>query len=215
MTPPSPPRAALAPLQPPQLAALFDQRIKGSLTAIESLRRQRDVLVSIAQLVIDRLEAGGTLYTAGNGGSASQALHLAEELIGRYRGNRQPLRAVCLNADPTALTCIANDFGFDQVFARQCEALLTPNDVLLVFSTSGKSPNIIKTLEAARSRRASAIGLLGQDGGPARALCDTALIVPADSAVDSAHIQEAHEVAMHLLCEALEISSDNSNQNRV
>ena len=141
------------------------------------------------------------MYTCGNGGSAAQALHLAEELIGRYRSNRPPLRAVCLNADPTALTCIANDFGFDQVFARQCEALLTPGDVLLVFSTSGKSPNLIKALEISRTRGCTAIALLGKDGGECGVLCDQALIVAAD---DSAHVQEAHLVVLHLICEALE-----------
>ena len=189
---------------------MFDQRIGGSVAAIESLREQRSVLVTISQLVIERLKSGGTLYTAGNGGSASQAMHLTEELIGRYRSNRQPLRAMCLNADPTALTCIANDFGFDQVFARQCEALLTAADVLLVFSTSGNSPNIVNALQTARRQNALAIGLLGRGGGNALKLCDYGVVVAgtaqADSAGDSAHIQEAHEVALHLVCEAVELA---------
>jgi D-sedoheptulose 7-phosphate isomerase len=188
------------------LSTLFDQRIEGSLAAIESLRGQLNSLVKIAQVIMTQLKAGGTLYTAGNGGSASQAMHLAEELIGRYRGNRQPLRAVCLNADPTALTCIANDFGFDQVFARQCQALLNPADVLVVFSTSGNSPNILKALEMARKNGASAFGLLGREGGSALQLCDDAVVIQGlpGSAADAAHIQEAHDVALHLICEAIE-----------
>jgi D-sedoheptulose 7-phosphate isomerase len=188
------------------LSGVFEARINGSLAAIDSLRRQREPMIRIAQVIIDRLKAGGTIYTAGNGGSASQALHLAEELIGRYRGNRPPLRAICLNADPTALTCIANDFGFDQVFARQCEALLGATDVLLVFSTSGKSPNIVNALDIARKQRAFTIGFLGRDGGRALPLCDASILIalPADSAGDSAHVQEAHEVALHLICESVE-----------
>ena len=187
------------------LSSLFDQRIQGSLAAIEALRAQLATLARLADAIVNRLQAGGTLYSAGNGGSAAQALHLAEELIGRYRGNRRAYRAVCLNADPTALTCIANDFGFDQVFARQCEALLTPNDVLLVFSTSGNSSNLVAALEIARQRKALGLGLLGRDGGKCLGLCDMAITIGPGSAIsDSAHIQEAHEVAMHLICEAFE-----------
>lgn len=200
---------------------MFEQRISGSIAAIESLRGQRDVLSRIAQRVIECLSRGGTVYTAGNGGSAAQALHLAEELIGRYRSNRPALRAICLNADPTALTCIANDFGFDQIFARQCEALITPNDVLIVLSTSGQSPNIIRALETTRRQAGSTIGLLGRNGGAARALCDLALVIgnlepnsSMDFATDSAHIQDAHQVALHLICEAAEATFNHQKQNQ-
>src|SRR5688572_852540 len=148
-------------MKPTKTVELFARRIDASLAAIASLRGQLDKVAAIAELIVEKLAGGGTIYTAGNGGSAAQALHLAEELIGRYRRDRPPLRAVCLNADPTALTCIGNDFGFDQVFGRQCEALLTPNDVLLVFSTSGKSPNIVQALETARRRQCTTVGLLG------------------------------------------------------
>ena len=150
-------------------------RVDGSLAAIGTLRDDVPVVAALIELIIGRLEAGGTLYTAGNGGSAAQALHLAEELIGRYRSDRPPQRAVCLNADPTALTCIANDYGYEEVFARQCTALL--------------------------------IGLLGNSGGRCAALCDRALIVPS---ADSAHIQEAHQVVLHLICEGLEERIANS-----
>ena len=182
---------------------LFIQRLEGSLVAIASLRAQLGELAKIAERIIQRIHAGGTLYTAGNGGSAAQALHLAEELIGRYRSNRPPLPAVCLSADATALTCIANDFGFDQVFARQCEALITDRDVLIVFSTSGQSPNIVNALHAAKSRGAVTIGLLGKGGGACVALCDHSITIAAPC-TDSAQIQEAHQVILHLICEALE-----------
>lgn len=186
---------------------LFAKRLEGSLSAIGSLREHLEDLASIAELIVTVLQKRGTLYTAGNGGSAAQAMHLTEELIGRYRGNRAPLRAICLNADPAALTCIANDFGFDHIFSRQCQALLTPRDVLLVMSTSGASPNIISALKMARSIGATTVGLLGRDGGACRALCDRAIVIAAAASNgDSAHIQETHEVALHLICETVEQS---------
>ena len=103
---------------------LLTARLDGSIRSLESLRTMLPDVLRVGNTLLERLEAGGVLYTAGNGGSAAQALHLAEELIGRYRSDRQPLPAICLNADPTALTCIANDFGYDSIFARQCKALL-------------------------------------------------------------------------------------------
>lgn len=182
-------------------AEMMRTRLEGSLSTVTSLRSLLPEIAAATDALIDRLKRGGTIYTAGNGGSAAQALHLAEELIGRYRGNRRALRAACLNADPTALTCIANDFGFERVFARQCEALLTADDALVVLSTSGKSQNIIQALEVAASRGSLAVGLLGKDGGSSSRLCQHAVVVPG---ADSAFIQDAHQVAIHLICEAIE-----------
>jgi D-sedoheptulose 7-phosphate isomerase len=176
-------------------------RIEGSLAAIGFLRDELQTIDRICEVIAASLADGGTIYTAGNGGSAAQALHLAEELIGRYRSNRPALRSICLNADPTVLTCIANDFGYEEVFARQCEALLRPNDVLIVLSTSGNSENIVRALRTAASKRSTCIGLLGKTGGHCLALTDYALVVPGG---DSAHVQEAHQVIIHLICETLE-----------
>jgi D-sedoheptulose 7-phosphate isomerase len=176
-------------------------RIEQSARAVAALSKQAAVIERQGQALRECFSRGGTLYTCGNGGSAAQALHLAEELIGRYRADRPPYRAMCLNADPTALTCIANDFGFEQVFARQCNALLRKGDVLVVMSTSGASANLIEALKAARQAGAATIGLLGRDGGACRALCDELLVIPGS---DSAHTQEAHLIAIHLLCELLE-----------
>ncbi|MHC4414739.1 MAG: D-sedoheptulose-7-phosphate isomerase [Planctomycetota bacterium] len=181
--------------------SLITTRLKGSLEAIAALREQADRIRDLSDAVADRLRAGGILYTAGNGGSAAQAIHLTEELIGRYRGDRPPQPAVCLNADASVITCIANDYGYDQVFARQCTSLVSQRDVLLVLSTSGESQNVVEALRVARSRGAVTIGLLGNDGGRCAPLCDHVLIVPSD---DSAHIQEAHQVAIHLICEVVE-----------
>ena len=179
------------------------QRIDGSIQAIGALRDHITDVCSIVEAITLILNGDGTLYTCGNGGSAAQALHLAEELIGRYRNDRAPHRAVCLNADPTALTCIANDYGYENVFSRQCDALLNDHDALLVLTTSGNSPNIINALKIARRKNTTTIGLLGNDGGASGELCDHSLIVPV---TDSAHIQEAHQVMIHLICEALEES---------
>lgn len=190
-----------------RLQSLFSERLEGSLAVIGFLRDSLPQLEAISEFVVDAARHGRTIYTAGNGGSAAQALHLAEELIGRYRSSRPPCRAVCLNADPTALTCIANDFGFEHVFARQCEALLSPDDLLIVLSTSGNSPNIIEALRVAADREATTIGLLGKDGGQCLKLCEHTVVVPGG---DSAHVQEAHQVAIHLICEAVEQATASS-----
>lgn len=182
---------------------LISKRIDGSIAAVSSLRGMVEQIAKAADAVRNVLAAGGTVYTCGNGGSAAQALHLAEELIGRYRSNRKALRAVCMNADPTALTCIANDFGFENVFSRQCEALLKERDLLVVFSTSGNSVNVVNALKVARTKKANTMGLLGGDGGLCKSLCDHALVI-AQPGKDSAFIQEAHEVILHVLCETLE-----------
>ncbi|MEE8154749.1 MAG: SIS domain-containing protein [Phycisphaerales bacterium] len=181
--------------------AQIDERLAGSLAAIGSLRDQIGQITEITAEVYDCLHSGGTLYTAGNGGSAAQALHLAQELIGRYRGDRPAQRAICLNADTTALTCIANDYGYEYVFSRQVEALVKPVDILLVLSTSGASRNIVNALQTVQQRGAATIGLLGGDGGACCELCDHAVVVPGN---DSAHIQEAHQVVVHLICEVIE-----------
>ncbi len=181
--------------------ARINLRIDGSLAAIGSLRDQIGQITEITAEVYDCLHSGGTLYTAGNGGSAAQALHLAQELIGRYRDDRPAQRAICLNADPTALTCIGNDYGYEHVFSRQVEALVKPVDILLVLTTSGDSRNIVNALQTVRQRGAATIGLLGGDGGACRELCDHAVVVPGN---DSAHIQEAHQVVIHLICEVIE-----------
>ncbi len=180
---------------------LILQRVEGALAAVGSIRDNLETIEKMGQTIVERLRAGGVMYTAGNGGSAAEALHLAEEFIGRYRSNRPPLRAVCLNADPTALTCIANDFGFEEVFARQIRALGSRGDIVVAFSTSGRSRNILRLLEEAGLRGCVRIALLGSSGGAARELCEHALIVPSD---DSAHVQEAHQVVLHLFCELLE-----------
>lgn len=154
-----------------------------------------------ASLIADALLAGRTLFTCGNGGSAADAMHLAEELIGRYRGNRRPLPAVCLNSDVGAITCIANDFGYEVVFSRQLAGLAKPGDILVAFSTSGGSQNILNALSAARLCGVVSIALLGKGGGAAREQADHAIVVPSES---SARIQEVHGLILHAICEEVE-----------
>ena len=147
------------------------------------------------------LERGRTVYWCGNGGSASDSQHLAAELVGRYREDRQPLRSVALNTDTSVLTCIGNDFGFDEVFSRQVKALGRPGDVLVVISTSGNSPNILSAIEVASSLEMATVGLLGRDGGLAMPMVDEAIVIPSDS---TARIQECHILIGHILCELIE-----------
>lgn len=146
-------------------------------------------------------QGGHTLFTCGNGGSATDAMHLAEELTGRYKDNRRALPALCLNGDASALTCIANDFGYEAVFARQIEAFGKPGDVLVAFSTSGHSPNVLRALAAARESRLTTILVGGKDGGRAAGNSDFAIIVPSDS---TARIQEVHTFILHQWLEQIE-----------
>jgi D-sedoheptulose 7-phosphate isomerase len=182
-------------------AATIERRLAQGRVALEALAGLAPRLPAAIQLVIATLQSGGTVFTCGNGGSAAEALHLAEELTGRYQSNRAAQRAVCLCADSTALTCIANDFGFEQIFARQLEALARPGDLLVAFSTSGKSPNLLRALETARRLGVSTLGLLGRGGGAALAHCTHALVV---EGTDGAATQEAHQMILHILCESCE-----------
>lgn len=182
-------------------AHAINAKLERSAQVIASLRTLSDSLEAACTTVRACLRNGGRVYSCGNGGSAAQAMHLTEEIVGRYKANRAPFPALCLNADPTALTCIANDYGYDAVFSRQVEAFIAEGDVLIVLTTSGNSPNVLTALRTAREKKATTIGLLGKGGGPAAALCDLPLVV---SASETEHIQEAHQVIIHLMLEAVE-----------
>ena len=145
--------------------------------------------------------AGGRLYTFGNGGSAADAQHLAAELMGRYRRARRPLPAVALTVDPSVVTCIANDYAYEDVFARQVEALAGPADVVVGFSTGGASENVVRGLAAARAAGAITVLFAGRDGGPAAQHADHALIVPSAT---TARIQEMHLLLLHVLSEGVD-----------
>lgn len=149
----------------------------------------------------DALKAGGKILACGNGGSASDAIHIAGEIVGRFQKERRAYAAIALNADLAVMTAVANDYDFDEVFARQVEGLMTAGDVLLGLSTSGNSANVIKAFEKAKEIGGTTILLSGKTGGKLRSMADIAIIVPSDV---TAHIQEAHECIYHIFCGLIE-----------
>jgi phosphoheptose isomerase len=149
----------------------------------------------------DRLLAGGRLLAVGNGGSAAHASHLTSELVGRYRADRRPLAALALCAETSALTAIANDWRYEEIFARQVHAFGQEGDVLIAFSTSGRSPNVLAAAEAAREVGVVSWALTGAGPNPLLGAVDDALPVPSPS---TATVQEVHQVLIHLLCECVD-----------
>ena len=195
------PAAAAARGMPFDAGALFAHNLRQHRAVFDALDRLRDDVAAAAAVMAQVLERGGRLFFFGNGGSASDSEHLAAELSGRLRRERRPLAAQSLAADSAALSAIANDYGYAEVFARQLQALGRPGDAAIGISTSGASPNVLRGFEAARARGMTCIGLLGRDGGPARALADCAVVVPHE---DSARIQEAHIFIGHTWCGQIE-----------
>lgn len=156
---------------------------------------------AVGELLCATFARGGFVYTLGNGGSAADAQHLSGELIGRYRRERRPLPAVTLSTDATVMTCIANDYSYADVFARQVRALARPGDVVIGFTTSGKSPNVVSALAAAREAGAVTVLFGGGDGGPAKELADHALLVPSSQ---TPRIQEMHTLMLHAISELVD-----------
>ena len=155
----------------------------------------------IAETIIAALRAGNKLLIAGNGGSAADAQHIAAEIVGRYRKERPAYAAVALTTDTSALTAIANDYGFEHVFARQVEGLGARGDVLLAISTSGRSPSILNALREARKRGLVTVGFTGTKGLAMGELCDELLVAPSD---DTPLIQQIHLATAHGICETIE-----------
>ncbi|MEY5020146.1 MAG: hypothetical protein RLZ22_1234 [Verrucomicrobiota bacterium] len=172
--------------------------LRAALQASESLAPQVE---SAGQAILQSLKNGGKLLTCGNGGSAADAMHLAEELIGRYSRDRRALPAICLNADPTAITCICNDYGYEKVFSRGIEALGKADDVFVGFTTSGNSANVLAAFAAAKNLGITTILLAGKDGGKARGICDHEIIVPSQS---TSRIQEIHTLVLHQWLEVID-----------
>lgn len=182
-------------------SSIVQQQYSELIQAVADARSGLTEVERCAQLIADVLQKGGKVLTAGNGGSAADALHLSEELVGRYKNNRRALPAIALAADGTALTCIGNDFGFDQIFARQVEALGTSGDVLVLFTSSGNSQNLILALEMAKNRGVRTVAFLGRGGGKLKGLADAEWIVPSSN---GARVQELHGWALHVILEVVE-----------
>jgi D-sedoheptulose 7-phosphate isomerase len=179
----------------------FEVQLENHLEAVSGLRELFPALERVSTEICERLAAGATIYTFGNGGSAADAQHLAAELIGRYLRLRRPLPAVALTTDSSVTTCIANDYSFQELFARQITALVRAGDVVIAFSTSGKSPNVVAGLEAARAAGALTVLLTGSHGSVGPDVVDHLLQVPS---TETARIQEGHLTLLHLLSERLD-----------
>jgi D-sedoheptulose 7-phosphate isomerase len=190
----------LSPDSSDPIAAHFER----SRDAMQRATQDAALLASahaIALAIIDALLAGNKLLLIGNGGSAADAQHIAAEFVGRYKQERGAYAAIALTTDTSALTAIANDYGFEQVFARQVEGIGRHGDVLMALSTSGRSPNILAALRTARQRGLVTIGFTGTGGVTLSALCDHLLMSPSD---DTAVIQQIHLTAAHAICDAVE-----------
>ena len=181
------------------------ERLRAQLEEHATVVRAMDALLprveTVARAVCDAFAAGRRLYTMGNGGSAADALHFAEELLGRFRRDRRPLPAGSFVADPTGLTCISNDYGWENVFARQAEGLVQRGDIVVGISTSGNSENVVRAMTTARSLGAVTVALTGSTGGKLAPLADHLLNVPSTT---TARIQEMHIFMIHLLCERVD-----------
>jgi D-sedoheptulose 7-phosphate isomerase len=178
--------------------------LKLSLAALERATQDAALLAAarkVAEVVIAALRAGNKLLIIGNGGSAADAQHIAAEIVGRYKQDRPAYAAIALTTDTSALTAIANDYGFEQVFARQVAGLGNRGDVLLALSTSGRSPNILAALRGGRERGLVTIGFTGSKGDALGALCDHLLVAPSD---DTPVIQQIHLAVAHGICDEIE-----------
>lgn len=185
---------------------MMKNKIRNHLEAHQATiaRVQSDLLPHIEKcvsLLVESLSKGGKVLTMGNGGSAADAQHIAAEFVGRFLLERKALPAIALTTDTSILTAVGNDYGYEEIFKRQVEALAAPGDVVIGISTSGNSANVEKAMHSAREKGCRTIGLLGRNGGRLSGLCDVAVTVPSQH---TPHIQEAHLVIIHILCDLVE-----------
>jgi D-sedoheptulose 7-phosphate isomerase len=179
----------------------FDASLAETLRTFQALTTIRPMIDRAGQMMLTTLRRGGKLLICGNGGSAAEAGHFATELVGRYANTRRSLPAIALSSDGSLLSCISNDFGYDQVFSRQIAGLAQRNDLLVVFTSSGNSGNIVAALHEAKNLGVDSIALLGRGGGKAQGLATCELIMPGNS---GAAAQEAHLFLIHHFCELID-----------
>ena len=181
---------------------IIDQAFSEHIEALKKTHITISQNIEIAaDLIAKSLTSGGTIFWCGNGGSAADSQHIAAEFVGRFKKDRRPLRSIALTTDSSVLTCVANDYSYEEIFSRQLDALGRDGDVLVAITTSGKSENIKKALIQAQNMGIKTIGLLGKKGGECKDYSDISLIVPSDI---TARIQETHILIEHLLCELVE-----------
>lgn len=178
---------------------VLDDQIK-NLEHLKETSFSKD-LAQVMEICINSLKNGNKILLAGNGGSAADSQHFAAELVGRFLKERRALPAIALTTDSSNLTSIGNDYSYDVVFSRQVEALANKGDIFIGISTSGNSNNIIEAVSEAKNKEAISIGILGRDGGKLKDLCDYSIIVDFDF---TPHIQEVHEMIIHMMCEQIE-----------
>ena len=180
---------------------LIKNHILEHRSILDSVMQLDESIEKVANLFISCLDKGGTIFWCGNGGSASDSQHLAGELVGRFVGERKPLKSIALTADSAVMTCIVNDYGYEHIFSRQLEALGSKGDVLVGITTSGNSKNVLKAFEVAKNKGVRTIGLLGKAGGVAKDLVDESIIISSNS---TARVQEMHILIGHILCDLIE-----------
>ena len=175
--------------------------IEAATQTLRALSRLESQMAQAADVVDQCLHAGNKLLVCGNGGSATDASHFATELVVRFAKDRRALPAICLTSDSGILTAAGNDYGFDEIFARQVAAFGVAGDVLICLTTSGQSENLVRALQEAKARQMKTIVFLGRDGGSTVGIADLDLLVKSDS---TARVQEAHQLLLHVLCEIIE-----------
>lgn len=181
---------------------LIAENINEHLTTLNTIK-DKDLknILKFYNIILASIKKKGTIFWCGNGGSASDSQHLAAELIGRYKSNRKPLKSISLNSDTSVLTCISNDFGYENIFSRQLEGIANQNDVLIIISTSGNSKNIINAVKFAKKKKIKVLGLLGKNGGVCKNLIKNKIIINSNN---TARIQEMHIMIGHIICDLIE-----------
>jgi D-sedoheptulose 7-phosphate isomerase len=192
---------AVSPMSMPEMPKILNSAVATAKETLQSLVEVEPEVAKAADLIEQCLRAGKKLLVCGNGGSATDAAHFATELVVRFTKDRRAYPAICLAADGGLLTAAGNDYGFDEIFARQVAAFGLPGDVLICLTTSGNSKNVRRALEEAKTRQLKTIAFLGRDGGSTIGMADVELLVRSDS---TARIQEAHQLLLHVLCETME-----------
>jgi len=193
-------------------STIFSEAIGEHLAVIRQLQSQLPALEKVAEEMVRAVLSGGTVFWFGNGGSAADSQHFAAEFVGRFRRERRGLPSIALTTDTSALTAIANDYGYEEVFRRQIEALCAPGDVAVGISTSGNSKNVCAALRAARQIGAFTVAMTGAGGGTMATIAESTLCIPSQ---DTARIQEGHILCGHMLCDWVEASVCQKLQNQM